>query len=82
MTPQEKARELVEDFMSVRMEIKTKMDSIPTVISDYPSPDTAKKCALIAVNEIISIAYWEYMDSGTKEERQYWQQVKTEIEKL
>jgi hypothetical protein len=39
--------------------------------------DVAKKCALIAVDEIINI--WEYSDT---QEKWWWQQVKQEIENL
>ena len=39
--------------------------------------DLAKKCALAAVDEIISI--WEYSDT---QEKWWWKQVKKEIEKL
>jgi HD superfamily phosphohydrolase YqeK len=64
MTPQEKAKDLVEKYY---------LHNITWALLH------AKKCALIAVDEIInqdelvieSIAY-----------NDYWQQVKTEIEKL
>ena len=39
----------------------------------------SKKCALKAVNEILEIEYWQYMESGGKQEQIYWQQVKREI---
>jgi hypothetical protein len=42
----------------------------------------AKQCALIAVDEIIEIAYWQYMESGGEQEQIYWQQVKHEIKQL
>jgi hypothetical protein len=42
----------------------------------------AKQCALIAVDEITDIAYWEYMESGSKEEKIYWQEVKQAIQEL
>ena len=60
MTTYSKAFELVEKYTNVRWDI---------------DPDTAKQCALIAVNEILG-----YMgaDRGTE----FWEQVKSEIEKL
>jgi hypothetical protein len=36
--------------------------------------DTAKKCALIAVDEIIEECVWDWTE--------YWEEVKQEIEKL
>jgi hypothetical protein len=41
-----------------------------------------KQCAIIAVNEILDIAYWEYMESMGEKEEKYWKQVKQEIIKL
>jgi hypothetical protein len=35
--------------------------------------------ASIAVDEILDIAYWEYMESMGEKEKEYWQQVKQEI---
>jgi len=36
-----------------------------------------KECALIAVNEILDIAYWEYMESMGEKEEKYWQSSQT-----
>jgi hypothetical protein len=47
-----------------------------TDVCDY---EGAKQCALIAVDEILDIAYWEYMESMGEKEKEYWQQVKQEI---
>ena len=74
MTPQEKAKELVEKMYLVH--------------SNFASEITmyfAKQCALILVDEIIKqmpsvyVTHDEEINSG---HRQYWQQVKQEIEKL
>lgn len=73
---------MVEDFMSIRMDIKTKMDSIPTIISDYPTVETAKQCALVAVCELIEEHTWKSPISWNVKRKQYWQQVKEELEKL
>ena len=72
MTPKEKAKELVEKMII------------------YHSPDdkdyeAAKDCALIAVDEILeSLGYKKLSDSPytTLEARQYYVQVKQEIENL
>lgn len=73
MTPQEKAKELVEKFM--KEFIKSN--------SDYWM-EPAKQCALIAVEEIInngrliSPLLWTSQEHGEN----YWQEVKKEIQIL
>jgi hypothetical protein len=62
MTPKEKARELVEAMAFSCREC------------DYESK--AKQCALIAVNEILSLLW------AVKTDVAYWNKVKKEIEKL
>jgi hypothetical protein len=82
MTPQEKAQELVDKFINASFNCKDCdmpfCDTHCTILNLYE----AKQCALIAVDEVISIGYWEYMDSGSYKENKYWQEVKEEIEKL
>jgi hypothetical protein len=73
ISAKEKARELVEKMFQF-----APLEKLPY----YSNHNMAKQCALIAVDEIIDIAYWEYMESGSKEEKIYWQEVKREIEKL
>ena len=63
MTPKEKAEELVERLYGC------------AEINEY----TAKRCALIAVDEILNLASF-YND--TQGEVTYWQEVKQEIEKI
>jgi hypothetical protein len=67
MTPQEKAIQLVDNFMDLSEE------------QEYDTPrympkEMAVKCALIAVNEIKTLLY--------NADRMYWMEVKKEIEKL
>jgi hypothetical protein len=62
MTPQEKAKELVEKYA---------IWSWNETVCDY---EVAKQCALIAVDEIIKYCHAEHIE--------YWEEVKTEIEKL
>lgn len=78
----EKAKELVEKF---RKAIKSK------VVCDNNPKFGAKQCALICVDEIIEANPYEYNDKhylNPYHSDQYepntifWQQVKTEIEKL
>ena len=78
MTPKEKAIELVYKFMPI-------VECGDNRYSDKVQKQNAKQCALIAVDEILN-------NFGTKTNGQtfyteyravqFWQQVKTEIEKL
>jgi hypothetical protein len=69
MTPQEKAKQLFESFEDDLME------------SDVYFLEAAKKrCALIAVNEIIDI--FENIDDIQGWYHSYWESVKIEIEKI
>jgi hypothetical protein len=71
MTPKEKAQEL---FFKYRSELDFALDYDICIIY-------AKKCSLIAVDEIIKVAcdVSDYDKSVTKT---YWKEVKQEIEKL
>ncbi len=68
MKPKEKAQEIFN-----------KMYQVDDIMGNYPMCfDTAKKCALIAVEEII-----ECTKNGlgtTKFSKEYWQQVKYELQ--
>ena len=68
MTPEEKAKDLVEKMLSKNPNIQDGISKIDTI--------QAKLCALIAVDEIINGNFAEGYDHN------YWQQVKTEINKL
>ena len=78
MNYKEKAEELVEKFFSV----------IPVPDYDeYENPlkthkERAKQCALICVDEIIKTFIPKSNKKYKCDEIDYWQQVKTEIEKL
>jgi hypothetical protein len=70
LTPKEKARELISKFQHPPSALEhTECDCLHI--------DIAKECALIAVDEILSI------NSVDKDEdlSNYWEQVKQEIEK-
>jgi hypothetical protein len=82
MTPKEKAEELIEKFIEFS---DTDFDAVGCPI--YSSQiKSAKQCALIAVDEIIAavkhaLDYFDITrDFGA--EPNFWQQVKSEIEKL
>ena len=61
MTPKEKSIELVNKFLRY----------VPAE-EEYEFP-YAKQCALIAVDEIIEVVYWQSV-------KDYWREVKQEIE--
>ena len=71
MTPQEKAFELVKRYLKF------------TDSRQYPDKNgrNAKQCALIAVEEILEAIDWHAYEAPNKEIF-FWEQVKTEIEKL
>ena len=82
MTPKEKAKELVDKFLKHN-----------TVWIDdenyYYSEKKSKQCALIAVDEILNVIPYSIMDTHKGEvyfyendERNYFEEVKKEIEKL
>ena len=75
MTPKEKAQELVESFAEC---IKPTLTFDVLIVRDLRS---AKQCALITVDEIINMS----LCAGCKDcciDINYWQEVKTELEKL
>lgn len=65
MTPKEKAEELVNKYSLL----------VPIEFGGM-NKESAKQCALIAVDEILKLPF------ENQSERNYWQQVKIEIEKL
>ena len=69
MTPKEKAEELVNRFAKLPEEGS---------LMWYLSFEIAKKCALIAVDEILDTIKWCIGDSQVE----YWEDVKTQIELL
>jgi hypothetical protein len=81
MTPKEKAEELIKKYSDF---VSGYIGSSMLTNTEYPEAilNNAKKCTLIAVDELIE-------DNKTNEElvngglnKQYWEEVKTEIELL
>ena len=75
MTPIEKAKELVDNFYQLfplEMDVTVAEGDLSW---EYDGWQQSKKCALIAVDEIIEVAYWQSV-------KDYWKEVKQEIEKL
>lgn len=75
MTAKEKAKSIVVSFKNM----------LPR--SDYHVLEvTAKECALIAVEELIEVAWWtatgELEEPYRTSQKEFWQEVKKEIEQL
>lgn len=77
MTPKEKAEDLVAKFFQFKPRLKFDIDNE----NQYYE---AKKCALIAVDEILNNAdvIWGWDAPPKVGFIKYWQEVKQEIEKL
>jgi len=73
MTPKEKAIELVDKF---RVYSHTDFNYYSGVDTEIRN---AKQCALIAVDLLISETFLDFTLTETKS---FWQEVKTELEKL
>jgi hypothetical protein len=78
MTPKEKAEELIKRFNKVEIFISIEPSNIDTDIESVDC-DANKQCALIAVDEIINSVDNEHVSDIFKD---YWEEVKQEIEKL
>lgn len=73
MIPKEKAEELVIKYLRLNGD------------TEWFHKVLAKQCALIAVDEIIKLNVFDCNDEWSDEDgdtREYWKQVKQEIEKL
>jgi hypothetical protein len=73
MTPKEKAKELFGKYaMYLRANLRY----------DEEANEDAKECALIAVDEIIASNPIAFDEQDNCIAKQWWQEVKTEIEKI
>ena len=75
MNHKEKAKELIEMFIFFASNEGTTEDGF--IYSDEMQMFNAKQCALVAVDEILN----EYWSHDTKR-RNWWQEVKQEIENI
>jgi hypothetical protein len=75
MTPKEKAIELVDKFYQTTPNECFVNEPIG-IAERYKAWEQSKQCALIAVDEIISVTWHSPFHCD------YWQEVKEEIEKL
>jgi hypothetical protein len=84
LSPKQKAKELLQSMMMSTNSVI----NFTTGDMDYlPQNQYAKQCAMIAVDEIINNSAMNYIgayvsDNEILSDIEYWQQVKTEIEKL
>ena len=75
MTPKEKAIELVDKFLNQDINFPyIDSEDGQCIGAGYMTYNSAKQCALIAVDEILK--------TNPYKARNYWQEVKKEIEKL
>jgi hypothetical protein len=74
MTPKEKAEKLLSEYLIFSPEFRNDLEY------DY-NIESAKTCALIAVDEILEAIDWHEFEYPN-EEMKYWIEVKQEIEKL
>ena len=74
MTPKEKAEELLNKMLSKNPNRQDGISIIDTI--------QAKLCALVAVDEILNIYQIQNAALEFYELRNYWQEVKQELEKL
>jgi hypothetical protein len=72
MTPKEKAEELFNKFRT----------EILSFLGDKMKDKNAKKCALVAVDELIKIHYLLTTTQDTSPSINYWKEVKQELENL
>jgi hypothetical protein len=75
MTPKEKAIELYLQMLSWQSECHKYLERNIISIS-------AKKCALIAVDEILDVDYFDMSEEHFENIMEYWEQVKNEIQKI
>ncbi len=76
MTPKEKAKELVDNFIDKMFHLRDGYNASEVF-------DAAKQCALIAVDEILKLSYFTHEPSEDDDlYSNYWKQVKQEIENL
>ena len=78
MTPQEKEEEL---FFKYSM---TGLEEIKSILNRVVRKNIAKKCAIIAVDELIesTLPSCEFGGEINNNTIEYWQQVKNELQKL
>ena len=73
-TPKEKALDLIATYRYIL--------SLPNAPLGDNKDAIAKQCALIVVDEVYIIGPWSLETDIKEDSKQYWQEVKEELEKL
>ena len=81
MTPREKAGEIFDKYFNPLRKLTTDLNYQTYLFKEDLCIQHAKKCALIAVEEIKEAIFWHPYESPNFE-LEYWNEVKQEIEKL
>ena len=82
MTPQQKAEQLVNNY-SFKVQVFFTEDSIPRIVNAEMRLESAKQCALIAVDEVLEATKrYDYTLGSKPSYNDYWLKVKYQIEKL
>jgi uncharacterized membrane protein len=76
MTQKEKAISLVDSYRNILMNEDTQCGE------EILCTGIAKQCALIAVDEILDVDYFDMSEEHFENIMEYWEQVKNEIKKL
>jgi len=82
MTPKEKAQELVDKYLNASFNCKDCDMPYCDMKCTILSFNEAKQCAVIAVDEIIASNPIAFDEDDNCIEKQWWQEVKKEIELL
>lgn len=82
MTPKQKAEQLVNNY-SFKVQVFFTEDSIPRIVNAEMRLESAKECALIAVDELLEATKrYDYILGPKPSYNDYWLKVKYQIEKL
>ena len=82
MTPRKKAEELIDKF-HIKVYVSFVENSIPSVVNALMLYDSAKQCALLAVDELLNEYPAQCPENSYEMERHlFWKEVKQEIENL
>ena len=82
MTPKQKAEQLVNNY-SFKVQVFFTEDSIPRIVNAEMRLESAKECALIAVDEVLEATKrYDYTLGPNPSYNDYWLKVKYQIEHL
>jgi hypothetical protein len=82
MTPKQKAEQLVNNY-SFKVQVFFTEDSIPRIVNAEMRLESAKECALIALDEVLEATKrYDYTLGPKPSYNDYWLKVKYHIEHL